>query len=99
EGIMPGKPQVVDFLPEASELLKKQLERDAKRWGDTWLNRTIAGQDDRLVGAVRDHLDQLRNGDPSAEERKEIYLHMMGDAMINLIRILHPELFPDGSGS
>ena len=41
------KDKLVDYLPEFTEALARQLEEDEKRWGDTWKHRSRDGQEMR----------------------------------------------------
>lgn len=84
-------PRVIDFLDEFIEAVKADLERGEKRWGDTWLKRTIAGQDERFRQYFNDRFDRAINGNEPVR-----YESFAGDALIGWIRVHHPELFPDG---
>jgi len=83
-----------DFIEEFTEYLKtdfvEKLKQDDVRWGDTWLKRTRAGQEDRLCESLRNRIDKYQNAevvDPLDEES------MLGDLFINWIRREHPELW------
>lgn len=81
---------VTDFLDEFTRALRKQLEDDYLRWGDTWLHRTKKGQESRTRKCFDDYFDQF--------EQAEIpvpWLKIVGNAMICWIREQHPELFLD----
>ena len=79
---------VYDFLPEFIDVLKAQLVEDEKRWGDTWLQRTHAGQDDRLAKSLRDYCDEFQYDDVPLP-----LLKIAGNALINWIRNTHPEFW------
>jgi hypothetical protein len=81
---------VWDFIPELVTALTNQLESDEKRWGDTWLKRTRAGQDEREIAATNNRFDQYLNGGQPID-----YLAIIGDAFINWIREQHPEIWKE----
>ncbi len=41
--------------------LTQQLERDQKRWGDTWKDRGLEGQEERIFERFQAYMDQYRN--------------------------------------
>jgi len=51
--------KTTDFLDEFIDALRKQLEDDEKRWGDTWLYRTRMGQELRTREKYNDYFDQF----------------------------------------
>lgn len=72
---------LIDFLPETFEKVKKQLEKDQSRWGDTWKQRSRFGQEDRIFARYMDYYDQYRNaGVPIPWEK------VIGEAHIALVR-------------
>ena len=77
-----------DFIDEFIIALKAQLESDEERWGDTWLKRTRAGQEERTIKSFNDKFDQYINGGVPIPTLK-----MVGDMYINWIRENHPELW------
>jgi hypothetical protein len=79
---------VWDFMNEFSDALKEQLETDEKRWGDTWLERTRLGQEDRTICEFNDYFDQWKNTNTPIS-----WLKVVGNAMICWIREEHPELW------
>jgi len=82
--------KIADFIPEFVEMLKKQLEADDYRWGDTWLHRTRKGQEDRTIKTFRDYFDQYeRAGVPMP------WLKIIGNALICWIRENHPEIWKE----
>ena len=42
--------------------MKKQLESDEKRWGDTWRRRVRQGHEARIEANFNNYFDQYRNG-------------------------------------
>lgn len=83
--------KVTDFMEEFVEALTKQLEKDEERWGDTWLKRTIKGQEERTRKSFNDKWDQFENAGTPVP-----WLKMAGDVLICWIREQYPELWPDG---
>ena len=81
--------KIWDFLPEFLEVLKTQLESDEKRWGDTWLKRTRAGQEERTIATFNDYFDQYLNAGKPIN-----WLAVAGGALICWIRECHPDLWP-----
>ncbi len=83
-----------DFLDEFVDYLRGdftvKLEYDASRWGDTWLKRTRAGQEDRLVKSLNDRIDKFVNGGQPLDEES-----ILGDLFINWIRRNHPEIWKE----
>lgn len=77
-----------DFLEEFSKELKKQLEADQKRWGDTWLQRIPEGQETRIEEHVKTYFDQFRNAGVPVP-----WLKIAGLALIAWVRENHPELW------
>ena len=49
-------------LPEFVVALSVQLDDDAKRWGETWLHRSRAGQEDRCMEHINSYFDQFKGG-------------------------------------
>ncbi len=83
------KALLTDYLPEIMEDLKKQLESDQERWGDTWKHRPIGdyqGRGDQVKRAfdrISDYYDQYRyNNIPMP------WLKVMGEAVICYVREL-----------
>lgn len=79
---------VLDFLPEFTEALAKQLKSDEVRWGDTWLKRARDGQEERTKHTYNDYFDQFENAGTPVP-----WLKIAGGALICWIREQHPELF------
>ena len=75
-----------EYLPEFVEEFEKQLKEDDKRWGDTWLNRPIEGQEDRVFGDVMDYYDKFKHGGQPMP-----YLKIIGNAFIAWVRERYPE--------
>jgi hypothetical protein len=82
--------KVTDFMGEFVEALTIQLVEDEKRWGDTWLNRTHLGQEERTVMKFNDYFDQYFSKDIPVP-----WLKIVGNAMICWIREKHPELWEE----
>jgi hypothetical protein len=78
---MEYKQRVIDYLPEFIEALKAQLEDDQKRWGDTWKQRPIEGQEDRIFEHIASYWDQYRNANVPVP-----WLKVAGLALIAWIR-------------
>jgi len=49
-------------MPEFTKALKRQLEGDQRRWGDTWKERPEEGQEERIWVILLGYFDQWRNG-------------------------------------
>jgi len=81
--------RVVDFLPEFMEHLRASLEMDELRWGDTWLHRTKAGQEERIMQGIRNYYDQWRYGSMSMP-----WLKIIGNCFIAWLRETRPGLSP-----
>ena len=77
-----------EFLSEFIEALKKQLESDDKRWGNTWLQRFPEGQEIRIEEHIKSYFDQWRNAGIAIP-----WLKIAGLAMIAWIRDNHPEIW------
>jgi len=76
-----------EYLPEFVKEFEAQLRADDVRWGDTWLNRTKKGQEERLYGDVKDYFDRFYfGGEPMP------YMKVIGNAFICWMREQHPEL-------
>lgn len=79
--------RTTDFLEEFTDALREQLVSDEKRWGDTWREVPIEGQEHRIYGRFMDYLDRFETlGDPVP------WLRVAGNAMIAWIREKHPEV-------
>lgn len=81
---------VWDYLQEFSKALQKQLESDEERWGNTWLKRSIDGQEERTIAKYNDYFDQYEE-----KEQPLPWLKIAGGAMICWIRENHPELWKE----
>ena len=85
-----NKMKLLDFLPEMADAMKHEYDEAEKRWGDTWLKRTRAGQDDRFIAWITNKIDQYKNaGTPIP------YLSIACDCMIQWLRNKHPEIWPE----
>lgn len=81
-----AQPKVTDYIDEFVKELIEQLESDAKRWGDTWLQRGLKGQEKRTMERYRDYYDQFKAGSPMP------WMKIIGGALICWIREKHPEI-------
>jgi len=80
---------VEEFVPKMVE----QLEKDGKRWGDTWRHRIREGQNDRIRSTYDNYFDKAKNGSDPVDW---LWLCVVGNAVIAQCRIDHPEfLFPE----
>jgi len=82
--------KTTDFLDEFIDALRKQLEDDEKRWGDTWLYRTRMGQELRTREKYNDYFDQFFMTNVPVP-----WLKIVGNAFICWIREQHPEIWKD----
>lgn len=80
--------KLTDFLDEFITALKQQLESDEKRWGNTWLERTKEGQEERAFLRFDDYYYQYKQSDVPIE-----WLKVAGGALICCVRDNHPELW------
>jgi hypothetical protein len=75
------KDKLVDYVPEFTEALTRQLEEDEKRWGDTWKKRSIDGQEMRTKARFDDYFEQFQNaGTPIP------WMKVVGEALICWVR-------------
>jgi len=79
--------RVTDFLDEFVEDLRRQLENDHLRWGNTWLKRTKEGQEDRTRKRYDAYFDQFENAGTPVP-----WMKIVGGALICWLREKHPEL-------
>jgi len=82
--------KTTDFLDEFIDAFKDKLEKDAIRWGDTWLKRTRKGQEERTIKSINDRSDKYLNGGQPFDN-----LSIIGDCFINWVREKHPEIWPE----
>jgi hypothetical protein len=75
------KDRLIDYLPEFIDALREQLHNDEGRWGDTWKNRTRAGQSERIRATFNNYFDKEKHGG-----HKVHWLAVAGNAMIAWIR-------------
>ncbi len=69
--------------------IRRQLDADQVRWGDTWRNRSVRGQQERTMARVRDYYDQLNLG--TSQDVGTLYLKAAGNLYICIVRLLHPD--------
>lgn len=81
------EPRLVDFLDEFFEAFTQQIESDEKRWGTTWLNRPMEGQEERTFQRFQDYFDQFEHASQSIP-----WLKVVGEAFICWVRETHPEV-------
>lgn len=56
---------LIDYLPEFTEAMREQIAYDEVRWGNTWQQRPIEGQELRIKARYDDYFDQFKNaGNP-----------------------------------
>lgn len=72
---------LTEYLPELFERVKKQLEDDKARWGDTWKHRPRQGQEERIKERIDAYFDQWRYGGQPIP-----WLKIIGLAIIALVR-------------
>lgn len=83
---------LLDFLPEFTEALTKQLKSDQERWGDTWKHRPVKAeglweaQEERGFNRFFDYYDQWKYGSTPVP-----WLKVAGEALIAWVRENHPE--------
>ncbi len=74
------------FEEELVPQMKEQIKSDQERWGDTWQNRPIEGQEERCFQRFRDYYDQfIHAGTPIP------WLKIIGECNIAMAREAHPE--------
>jgi hypothetical protein len=79
---------VWDFIDEFASALEEQLRNDELRWGNTWLERTREGQEERTITRFNDYFDQYKEtGAPLP------WLKIAGGALICWLRETHPEMW------
>jgi len=76
-----SKDRVYDYLPEFLEALETQLKADQERWGDTWKNRPIEGQSERIRGTFNNYFDAELHGGEEVN-----WIKVAGNALIAWIR-------------
>lgn len=72
---------VWDYFPEFVKALHSQLESDNRRWGDTWKERSIENQEERIFSHIQDYRDQFEKGGQPVP-----WLKIAGLALIGWIR-------------
>ena len=80
--------KLTEYLDDFASDLEIELAKADLRWGDTWLNRPIEGQYDRIQARLNDYYDQYRHGGQPYELMKAI-----GNLYIAWVRENHPELY------
>ena len=78
--------RLIELIPEFVEELEKQLIDDEKRWGETWRNRDLLNQNERIFAHLNDYYDQYRFGGKPIQ-----WLKVAGLALIAWVRENHPE--------
>lgn len=79
--------KLLEYFEEFMESVKAQLRSDNERWGDTYLNRTKEGQEERTRHTYMDYFDQFENAGTSVPWEK-----VVGGAFICWLRENHSEL-------
>jgi len=72
---------LIKELEETFEIVKQQLLEDEERWGDTWKNRPVEGQSERIRATFKNYFDKERYGGDQVDWAKVI-----GNAHIALVR-------------
>lgn len=77
-------------LQELYDAMKRQLQSDDVRWGETWIKRTRKGQEERTILTFMNYFDQYRlAGVPIP------WLKIIGNALICWYREQHPEIWKE----
>jgi acyl-ACP thioesterase len=71
-----------EFVPQ----MRRQLEKDYERWGDTWRHRPEDGQEMRIKARFNDYFDMFEHASTNVP-----WLKIAGNAVIAQARIDHPE--------
>lgn len=77
-----------EVVPDFAKALEQQLREDDKRWGDTWLKRTRAGQEERTIATFNNYFDRYLHGGQPIN-----WLAIAGNALICWYREQHPEMW------
>ncbi len=85
---MDTKPKTTDYLDEFVGELKKQLDSDYERWGNTWLERPREGQEYRILDRINAYYSDFNSNKIPVP-----WLKIAGLALIAWIRENHTELF------
>ena len=72
---------LIKYLPEFTKALEEQLASDQLRWGDTWKQRSIEGQELRTKARFDDYFAQFENSGKSIP-----WLKVAGAALICWVR-------------
>lgn len=78
--------KLLDYVDVFALSLVEQLKDDEKRWGDTWRNRPLEGQEDRIMEHIMSYHDQFKYGG-----QKIPWLKIAGLALIAWVRETYPE--------
>lgn len=76
-----SKEKLIEYIPLFIEALSAKLIEDQKRWGDTWKNRPIEGQSERIRATYDNYFDQEKHGGQDVD-----WLAVTGNALIAWIR-------------
>lgn len=72
---------LIEYLPDFMDAFEGQLAKDDARWGDTWRQRPLEGQELRAKARFDDYFYQFENdGTPIP------WLKVMGEAFIAWVR-------------
>jgi hypothetical protein len=82
--------KIWSILPEFLEAMNEHFRKDDVRWGDTWLKRTRAGQEERTFVNTKNRFDKYFNAGQPID-----WLAIIGDAMICWYRERHPEIWKE----
>lgn len=77
---------LLDFLPDFMDALEEQLTEDFKKWGNTWMNRSKLGQEQRIEDDFTNYFDQFEFGGTPVP-----WLKVVGNAYIAWVREQHSD--------
>ena len=93
---------LLEFLPEIFDMIEARMVIDDKRWGQEWLARPIQeseiweNQDTRIFGRFDTYFEEGKEDTEDGVMTVDHWLKVIGNAMIAIVRLRHPELFPNG---
>jgi len=77
---------LVHYVYPFALALKRRMQEDQLRWGDTWKKRPVEGQEERVFARYQDYIDQYR------ERRVPVpWLKIAGEALIAWVRETYPD--------
>lgn len=91
---------LLDFVPDVLQAIETRMIKDDARWGNEWLKRPIyenedwESQDVRIFARFDKYFkDAEEDQRPMTEEE---WLKVIGNALIAIVRLRNPQLFPGG---